>query len=1028
MSIKCPKCNTDNPDTVKFCGECGTQLPSSEEIEVTETLETPKEELTTGSTFAGRYQIIEELGKGGMGRVYRVLDKELKEEVALKLIKPEIAKDKKTIERFKNELKVARKISHRNVGRMYELMEDGGMHFITMEYVPGQDLRGLIRQTGQLTTGKAIAIAKEICEGLNEAHRQGVVHRDLKPSNIIIDRQGNARILDFGIARSIAGKGITGAGVMIGTPEYMSPEQVEGKETDQRSDIYSLGIILYEMVTGQVPFEGDTPFTVGVKHKSELPKDPQELNTQIPDELNNVILKCLEKEKEKRYQSVSDVISELKMIEKGIPTTERVVPERKPLTSREITVTFGLKKLWIPALAIIAVAIIGLIIWSPWSKKTLSPITTDKPSIAVLYFRNGTGDQSLDHWREDLCDSLITDLSQSKYIRTISFDRIYSILKKNNLLDARNYSTEDLMMVAAEGRADYILQGSLSKAEDLFRIKYTLQDMKSRSSVGSDSLEGRGVESIFAMVDQLTVKIKQDLKLTDQQISDDRDMGVKTITTSSSEAYRYYREGRDLFLRGDYSESIPLLERAVEIDPEFALAYRALSTSYETIDKDKSKDYAVKAYELKEHASHEERLVIEAYYFDVVEQDNDKAILACERILEEYPDNNFANGMLAFLHTNREDWDNVIKHMSKAIETGDEWMAGFSHLGYAYEAKGLYEKARQVYMDYIDNISDHPTMRAYISVNYVFEGKYEEALEAADKALALNPRGFSKAAIFHLQGDFEAAEKGYKSWLEDERTDWKMSGREYLEILYRTLGQYKKADKEVRAGLKYAEEKNLEEWKRTFNQALAIQDLAAGNLDSVLEKAEFIWNSAVEEENAGWQVNAHWLKIEAYLRQNRVEESVSLAEEAKKIFDSTPSTKDIRWYYLYLALIEMKRQNYPKAIDLFTRAYKLQGGQRTWLEPHAWILFNLATAYDLNGDLEAAQKEYENILHLTTGRLWFGDLYVKSFYMLGKIYEQQGDTAKAIEHYKKFLDLWKDADPGIVEVEDAKKKLTGLRS
>jgi len=413
MTVKCPKCQTDNPENVKFCGECGTLLrsvrgtdptdidqtnagpdprsgrPSEDIPDLTKTMEAPREELTTGSTFAGRYQIIEELGKGGMGRVYRVLDKELKEEVALKLIKPEIAKDKKTIERFKNELKVARKISHRHVGRMYELMEDRGTHFITMEYVPGQDLRGLIKQMGQLTTGKAIAITKEICEGLIEAHRQGVVHRDLKPSNIIIDRQGNARILDFGIARSVAGKGITGAGVMIGTPEYMSPEQVEGKETDQRSDIYSLGVILYEMVTGRVPFEGDTPFTVGVKQKSEIPKDPKELNKQIPDGLNHVILRCLEKEKEKRYQSAGEVRSELELIEKGIPTTERIVPERKPLTSREITVTFGLKKMLVPAVIFIAIVAIGVIIWQSLPQR--------QASIAVLPFRDLSPQKDQEH-------------------------------------------------------------------------------------------------------------------------------------------------------------------------------------------------------------------------------------------------------------------------------------------------------------------------------------------------------------------------------------------------------------------------------------------------------------------------------------------------------------------------------------------------------------------------------------------------------------------------------------------------------
>ena len=286
--MKCPKCQHENPTDSTFCGKCGTQLLKTAEAQpaFTETLETPPEEITRGTQFAGRYEIIEELGGGGMGRVYRVEDKKLKQEVALKLIKPEIAKDKKTVERFQNELKSARMISHKNVCRMFDMGESGEAHFITMEYVKGEDLRSMIRMTGQLGIGTAINVAKQICEGLSEAHHLGVIHRDLKSSNIMIDKAGRARITDFGIARSLKGKGITGAGVMIGTPEYMSPEQVEGKDTDQRSDIYSLGIILYEMLTGRVPFEGDTPFTVGVKHKSEAPEDPKKFNSRIPDNLN----------------------------------------------------------------------------------------------------------------------------------------------------------------------------------------------------------------------------------------------------------------------------------------------------------------------------------------------------------------------------------------------------------------------------------------------------------------------------------------------------------------------------------------------------------------------------------------------------------------------------------------------------------------------------------------------------------------------------------------------------------------------
>jgi serine/threonine-protein kinase len=218
MSNKCPKCQTDNPSDSKFCKECATSLPSSEDIEVTATIEAPKGELTTGSTFAGRYQIIEELGKGGMGKVYKVHDTKIKEKIALKLIKPEIAKDKKTIERFSNELRLARKIRHKNICQMFDLGEERGTNFITMEFVPGQDLKGLIRQSGQLAVGTTINIAKQICAGLIEAHKSGVIHRDLKPSNIMIDKEGNVRIMDFGIARSLEAKGITGAGVMIGTP------------------------------------------------------------------------------------------------------------------------------------------------------------------------------------------------------------------------------------------------------------------------------------------------------------------------------------------------------------------------------------------------------------------------------------------------------------------------------------------------------------------------------------------------------------------------------------------------------------------------------------------------------------------------------------------------------------------------------------------------------------------------------------------------------------------------------------------
>jgi serine/threonine protein kinase/tetratricopeptide (TPR) repeat protein len=317
--MKCPKCNSDNPDTKQFCGDCGTQL-SQDIPEVTKTLETPAQDLTRGAKFAGRYEIVEKLGTGGMGSVYRVEDTKIHEDVALKLIKPDIAADKKTIERFSNELKLARKIRHKNVCQMFDLGEAEGIHFITMEYVSGEDLKSLIRRVKQIPIGTAISIVKQLCDGLYEAHQLGVVHRDLKPSNIMIDKDGNARIMDFGIARSMKGKDLTGTGDLIGTPQYMSPEQVEGEEVDQRSDIYSLGVIFFEMLTGRAPFIGDTAMSVALKHKTEDPPNPREFSDHISAELNDLILKCMKKERDERFQRLEDVRVELKKIEKEMST------------------------------------------------------------------------------------------------------------------------------------------------------------------------------------------------------------------------------------------------------------------------------------------------------------------------------------------------------------------------------------------------------------------------------------------------------------------------------------------------------------------------------------------------------------------------------------------------------------------------------------------------------------------------------------------------------------------------------------
>lgn len=534
--MKCLKCQTENPVHARFCGYCGASLQPPLEFSEgpTKTIQMKTGELVRGSLFAGRYEIIEKLGQGGMGSVHRAFDQKVGEEVALKVLNPEIAADEEIIGRFRNELSLARKIIHKNVCRLFDLHESEGALFITMEYVAGEDLQNFIKRSGSLAISKAVSVARQIFEGLAEAHKLGVIHRDLKPRNIMIDRAGNAHIMDFGIARSLRTGGITKTGTIIGTPEYMSPEQLDGREADERSDIYALGVIQYEMLTGQRPFKADSALSLALKHKTEVPQDPRALNPQIPESLGRLILKCLEKDTAKRYQRAEEIHQELADIEKFIAATKTAL------------VSSGIQAEETP--------------------------TAKRNSIAVLPFADLSPQRDQEYFCDGLADEIINALTKIKELKVAARTSAFSFKGKN--IDVRE--------IGKRLDVSTVLEGSVRKAADKIRITAQLISVADGYHLWSDRFD-RNFEDIFAIQDEITLAIADRLKIN--PLGEEKENLIKRHT-QDPEAYNLYLQGRYFWFKRTIEgiqKGMQCFRQAIEKDPNYALVYSGIADCYSNL-------------------------------------------------------------------------------------------------------------------------------------------------------------------------------------------------------------------------------------------------------------------------------------------------------------------------------------------------------------------------------------------------------------------------------------------------------------
>ena len=688
------------------------------------------------------------------------------------------------------------------------------------------------------------------------------------------------------------------------------------------------------------------------------------------------------------------------------------------------------KTLTILALAILSLAIIAVIILQFFPLSETDETPTLKPSIVIMPFKNNSGDENLEHLRWALSDMLITDMSQSRYIHVFRKDRIFSILVELDLLKAQSFASKDLREIALNLDATHIIQGSYIKFGDEFRIDIDMIDARSLKSIGAEKVRGIKESNISDMIDALTRKIKRHLNLTDEAIAHDIDERVGKVTTSSPEAYKLYIEGRNHHNFNEYNESIASMNKALEIDEEFALAYSSISESYNNMGLlSKSREYAEKALEFSDRITEREHSHLQIQFYSSSEKTWDKAIDAGLRLIQLYPDDIGGND-LATLYFLLEQWDAAIELYHVFVLNQEISYFPYRGIVSAYEAKGMYDKAAEILENYLHDISEHPSIRWQLAFQFLCQGNISRSLQEAEK---LDPWNSDiKAYICHCSDDLDKAEKEYLNMLDSRISKDVASAWRFLGSLYLLQGRYEEAKTQFLQGVLFANTIGELSWKHEAHSELAYLYLVTGNPEKALEECHTALQCAIDEKSIRRQIESYHLMGLIYIKMKSMDEAQQTANELSALIDNWLNRKLMRYYYHLIGQIDLEKKNFPEAIGNFKKALTLLPSQHyEWHFrlplAHSLFLGSLACAYYKSGDFEAAKEEYEKITRLTIGKLWYGDIFTNSHYMLARIFERTGQRKKAITHYHKFITLTENADPGILEIDEVKKRLAVLK-
>jgi len=965
------------------------------------------------------YKILDKLGEGGMGVVYKAQDTKLQRMVALKFLPPHVAENPEEKARFIQEAQAASALSHPNVTTIYGIEESPEGLFISMEFVEGHTLKKIAEKESP-SIKRILEIAIQVSEGLNAAHRKGIVHRDIKSDNIMVTQDGQVKIMDFGLARLEGVDHLTETGSTLGTAAYMSPEQAQGEEVDQRSDIFSFGVVLYELLTGRLPFRGEHIPAIIYSILNENPEPVARYKINVPEGLQRIVDKALAKDREERYQHIDDLLADLRHEKKGLDYAKTTQIPAQVVAPKHKS---RLLPFIIPASVVFILALLFLV-FKPFKFEIVpeEKAMAKENSLAVMYFENLVDREDKERLGEIVANLLITGLSESQYMNVVSSQRLYDILKLLGKEGAkvvdRNVATE----VATKAGAKWMLLGSILQEEPQIILTSQVVEVKSGRVLSSQRISGEPGEKIFPIVDRLTAELKKGLSLPVEATKEPA-RSVADVATHSQEAYRYYLEGVDNLYKVYNMEAKRRFKKALEFDSTFAMAYLRLA-QIETGEEQRR--LIAKAAKYSDKVSQKEKLYIRTFEAGI-SGNQTQAIKELEKLVERYPEEKDAYFTLgSFYQVRLRQPGEAVRYLNKAIEIDPLYKVAYNLLAYAYNDMGDFEKSIWAINKYISLAPDEANPYDSRADLYAYNGKIDQAIESYKKALEIKPDFYASLVklghMYLFNRAYPQAESCYKVLSSSSEKDIRSGGRTYLALVPLYQGKFKEALRVLDDGIA-ADRMEQAEGEQSFIKYMekALIYFESGSPDLALKEIDIMRaiymkiapNDPVKLRN----IYAICLAIDGKTR------------EAEEVLGSLRKDIEIKnkdrmvEYWMAAGVVELFKGNSKNAVAYLEKSVKEAPS------PLFAARYFLSRAYLEAGRLGEAVTELEKTLSRydeirPTYPIWA----VKAYYFLGLAYDKSGWTNKAIAQYEEFLDIWKNADPGIPEITDAKERLRKLKA